>query len=90
MIGTCTLGRIVNMIKESQMNRISMPWAVVRMFSLLSQWSNIDEDPGVAGDSPAGQGAIVLTLSESLEVDELVYIKESVRLGPFQTQILGV
>ena len=30
MIGTCTLGRIINVIKESEMDRLSTPWAMVR------------------------------------------------------------
>ena len=37
MIGACTLSRIVNVTKESEMDQLSMPWAVVRMSSLLSQ-----------------------------------------------------
>ena len=30
VIGTCMLGRIVNVIKESEMDRLSTPWAMVR------------------------------------------------------------
>ena len=37
MIGTCTLGRIVNVIKESEMDRLSTPWAVVSASHLLSR-----------------------------------------------------
>ena len=37
VIGTCTLGRIVNVIKESEMDRLSTPWAMVRASHLLSQ-----------------------------------------------------
>ena len=36
MIGTCMLGRIINMIKESEMDRLSTPWAMVRVSHLLS------------------------------------------------------
>ena len=28
MIGTCMLGRIVNVIKQSEMDQLSMSWAV--------------------------------------------------------------
>ena len=55
VIGTCTLGRIVNVIKESEMDRISTPWAMVRDLE---------------------------------DLEEPVYMKENVRVGPFQTQIL--
>ena len=30
VIGTCTLGRIINVIKDSEMDRLSTPWAMVR------------------------------------------------------------
>ena len=40
MIGTCTLGRIINVIKESEMNRLSTPWAMVRASHLLSRWTS--------------------------------------------------
>ena len=36
VIGTCTLGRIINVIKESKMDRLLTPWAMVRAFCLLS------------------------------------------------------
>ena len=88
MIETCMLGRIVNVIKDSEMDQLSTPWVVARMSSLLSWCGSIVEDPGVVGDCPAGQGIMALLPSESLDVDEPVYIKESMRLGPFQTQIL--
>ena len=29
VIGTCTLGRIINVIKESELDQISTPWAMV-------------------------------------------------------------
>ena len=60
MIGTCTLGRIVNVIKESEMDRLSTPWAMVRVSCLLSQQGTVVEDPGMAGDGPTEQGAMAL------------------------------
>ena len=47
------------------------------------------EDPGAMGDGPIEQGAMVPLLPVSQDVDKPVYVRESVRLGPFQTQILG-
>ena len=34
--GTCMIGRIINVIWESEIDRLSMPWAMVRMAQLLS------------------------------------------------------
>ena len=36
VIGTCTLGCMVNVIKESELDMLSPPWAVVRASRLLS------------------------------------------------------
>ena len=52
MIGTCTLERIINVIKESEMDRLSTPWAMVRLSHLLSQQGTVAEDPGTTGDGP--------------------------------------
>ena len=46
------------------------------------------EDPGTAGDGPAEEGAATPESPVGQEVDEPVFMKENVRLGPFQTQIL--
>ena len=56
VIGTSTLGRIINVIKESEMDRLSTSWAMVRVSRLLSQWGTVAEDPGAAGDGPTEQG----------------------------------
>ena len=44
------------------------------------------EDQGTAGNSPISEGASGLSLA--LDMDEPIFMKENVRLGPFQTQIL--
>ena len=36
VIGTCTLGRVVNVIKESELDMLSPPWVVVHASRLLS------------------------------------------------------
>ena len=36
--GTCTIGRIINFIWESDIDHLSMPWVTVRMAQLLSSW----------------------------------------------------
>ena len=87
MIGTCTLGRIINVIKESEMDRLSTPWAMVRASHLLSQWGTVVEDPGTTGDGPAEEGATAPEPPTGQDLDEPVFVKENVRLGLFQTQI---
>ena len=88
MVETCTLGRIVNVIKEGEMDRLSMPWVVVRVSILLSQWGTVVEDQEAAGDGPVEHGATASQLPVGQDVDEPVYIKENVKLGLFQTQIV--
>ena len=55
--GTCKLGRIINVIKESEMDRLLTPWAMVRASNLLNWWGTVVEDPDTAGDGPAEDGA---------------------------------
>ena len=88
VIGICTLGRIVNRIKESEMDRISTPWAMVRASRLLSWWDTVVADPGTAGDGPIEEGAAAVKPPMSQDLDEPVLMRENVRLGPFQIQIL--
>ena len=85
VIGTCTIGRIINVIWKSEIDHLSMPWATVRVAWLLScQWSVAVPTSGGAetwvegasGGPPEGS------------VNELVLVWESVRLEPFQTEII--
>ena len=82
------LGRIVNVIKESELDRLSTSWAMARASHLLSRQGTVVEDPCVALDGPAEEGAATPESPVGWEVDEPVFMKENVRLGPFQTQIL--
>ena len=45
-------------------------------------------DSGAAGDGPVEGGATAPKSSQSSEIDELIFMKMNMRLGPFQTQIL--
>ena len=74
------------MIKESEMDRLSTPWAMVRESHLLL--GTVAEDPGVAGDGLKEQEATALKPHTSQDLNEPVFMKENVRLGLFQTQIL--
>ena len=41
VVGTCTIGRIINIIQESEIDHLSMPWATARMVQLLSCWRSM-------------------------------------------------
>ena len=89
MMGTYMLGRIVHVIKESELDRLSTSWVMVRASCLLSRQGTVVVDLGTAGDGPAEEGVAACKSSQSSEI-KLILMKENVRLGPFQTQILGV
>ena len=85
VVGTCTIGRIINVIRESEIDSITMPWSTMRVARLLSCWLGMAvpalegaETPveGGSGGSPEG------------DVNKLVMVWESVCLGPFQTEII--
>ena len=88
MIGTCMLGRIVNVVKESEMDRLSTPWAMVRASHLLSRRGTVAEDLGMARNGPTEKGATAPEYPTGWDLDKPVFMKENVRLGLFQTQIL--
>ena len=78
VVGTCTIGRIINVIQESEIDCLSMLWATVRVVQLLScQWSMAvpasggaeTQFEGASGGPPEGS------------IDELVMVWESIHLG---------
>ena len=86
VLGTCTLCRIINMIRESKIDRLSVLWATTQMSHLLSRHQTTNLGEGAVGGAEEAQ-----TLSaESTDkgIDEPILVKEHVKLGPFQTQIL--
>ena len=86
VIGTCTIGRIINIIWESEIDCLSMPWATARMAQLLSCLkSTVVFTLGNVGEAQS-EGASGGPLE--VDVDELVTVRESIRLGPFQTEII--
>ena len=85
VIGTCTIGWIINVIWESEIDHLSMPWAMVRMVQPLScQKSTAVLIPGSAETQTEGASGG----PQEVDMDELVMVRESVRLGPFQTEII--
>ena len=85
VIGTCTIGWIINVIQESEIDWLSTPWATVRMVQLLScQKSTAVLTPGSAETQTEGASGG----PQEVDMDELVTVRESVHLGPFQTEII--
>ena len=86
VIGTCTIGRIINVIWESEIDHLSMPWATAWMVQLLSCWKNT----AVFTMKSVGEAQSEGASGEPQEVDlyELVTVRESICHGPFQTKII--
>ena len=85
VIGTCTIGWIINVIWESEIDHFSTPWATARMAELLScQKSTAVLALGSAETHTEGASS----RHQEVDVDELVMVRESVHLGPFQTEII--
>ena len=86
VIGTCTIGQIINIIWESEIDRLSMPWATARMEQLLSCWKSMAVfTPGSAGEA---QSEGTSRGPQEVDKDELVTVRESICLGLFQTEII--
>ena len=85
VMGTCMIGRIINIIWESEIDHLSTPWAMARVAQLLScQNSTAALLPGSAETQVEGTSGG----PQEVDVDELVMVRESVCLGPFQTEII--
>ena len=86
VIGTCAIGWIINVIRESEIDHFSTPSVTARMAQLLScQKSMAILTPGSTGEakSEGASGG-----PQEVDVDELVTARESVHLGLFQTKII--
>ena len=86
VIGTWMMGRIINIIRESEIDHLSMPWATAPMAQLLSCWKSMATftlgNAGKAQSEGASGGP------QEVDVNELVTVRESICLGPFQTEII--
>ena len=81
VIHTCKLAQVINIIKESEMDQISTPWATVHLAQLLLQHFVTEESP--RGKMAAGQD-----VPATDEMDKAIEMKDSVRVCPFQAEIL--
>ena len=75
VVGTCTIGRMINVIQESKIDSLTTPWSTMRVVQLLScQWgmavhtSEGGETPveGASGGSPQGSANELFTVWESI------------------------
>ena len=81
VVGTCTIGRMINVIHESEIDSLTMPWSTMRVAQLLS--FRLDTSEGAEAPVEGASGG-----NPERSVDELVMVQESIHLGPFQTEIL--
>ena len=81
VIGTCTLGQVINVTKESELDQISTLWATAHLAQLL--WQHFVADESSTGEALGGQDA-----PRTEGVDEVVELKDNVHVGSFQTEIL--
>ena len=86
VIGTCTIGQIINVIWESEIDHLSMPWATARMVQLLSCWKSMAVF--TLGSVGEAQSEGTSGGPQEVDMDELVIVRESILLGPFQTEIM--
>ena len=76
VIGMCTLARVINVIKESEMDKILTLWVTVHLMQLLLRCvvtEESDTDKDTAGHET---------------MDKVIEMKDNVCVGPFQTEIL--
>ena len=85
VIGTCMIGQIISVIWEREIDCLSIPWATVTMVQLLScqKSTAVLTLRSVEAQSEGASGG-----PQEVDVDELVMVRESVHLGPFQTEII--
>ena len=81
VLGTCMLGRIINVIKESELDQLVMLWATIRLAQLLS-WRGGVEDASQEGTVGNQKGDSVE------EINVVVQLRDSVHVGPFQIKIV--
>ena len=72
VIGTCTIGQIINVIRESEIDHLSTPWAMARMAQLLSCQKSTAPGSAETQTEGASRGP------QEVDVDELVTVTVSV------------
>ena len=86
VLGTCMLCRIINVMRESEIDRLSILWAMTQMSHLLSRCRTADLGKGAVGGAEEAQTPCTEPTDKG--IDEPIFVWEHVKLGQFQTQIL--
>ena len=86
IIGTCTIGRIINVIHKSEIDHLSTPWAMALIAQLLSCQKSMAVSTPESTREAQSEG--VSGGPQEVDVDELVTVRESIHLGLFQTEII--
>ncbi len=82
ILGTPTIDRVLQVVKEGEIDKLATPWASTRMSHLLrARMGVVEEDGGDKTETP-GVG------SQPLDYDELLRTKEDVTMLPFTANIV--
>ena len=74
--------------QRGKIDRLSTPWAIARTSSLLSQCRTAVSSIDGIGSALVEGGATATEDSADQEIDEPVLMRESIKLGLFQMEIL--
>ena len=85
VVGTCTISRLINVIRDSEVDSLAMPWSTTRVARLLSCQLGTAIPTSEGGRDSCGRCQWGIPGGS---IDELVTVWESICLGPFQTKII--
>ena len=85
VVGTCTIGRMINVIQESKIDSLAMPWSTMGVVRLVSCQLGMTVPASEGAETPV-EGASWGSPEGS--INELVMVWGSVHLGPFQTEVI--
>ena len=80
ILGTLTIGRVVNVMKEAEMDALAMPWANVRAAHLLAVWIMRPMEMGIGQE-------------EAYDIDNdnpLMYTQKAETLEPFSSYVIPI
>ena len=80
ILGTSTIRGVINIIKESEMDELSIPWATAKLTTKLSLWK-------VEVSKELWKGVVTKPI-DSLNLDEILRTKEKEEIVPFSTQVI--
>ena len=78
ILGTPTIGRVINMMKEAEMDALAMPWVNARVAHLLAIWRTTAEEVG--DDQEGGCNAN--------QEGHLMYTQKVETLEPFSSHVI--